>query len=335
MTPVSDFNNLMHVGIGTLRRERPIRGEIHAPISPPLTVESPHLTTRRIGIVLSEGFSLLRVGAITEVFQLANEHSAARSLREIGDANAVTYDVRMLSPLGGNLQSASSASMSTEPFQFDQRNGFDALFVIAGRGLDSGLYAQLLSGRTRRSYADPLACGNGWGLPSPQMTHEPCVVDNSADAVRSALSLVKRDLGNDVAHEIGERVSPSAKAKVDLLLRDIGHKTIEEKVRASAVWLDEHCTRPIAVADAVQVAMMSSRSFSRHFKLHLGVTPSEFLLRARLDLVCRLLTETDLPVEKIARRCGVGNGDRLGKIFRKTLHISPTEYRMRSRSGPP
>jgi transcriptional regulator GlxA family with amidase domain len=193
----------------------------------------------------------------------------------------------------------------------------------------------LLSGRTHRGYADPLACGNGWGLPSPQTAHEPCVVDNSADAVRSALSLVKRDLGNDVAHEIGERVSPSAKAKVDLLLRDIGHKTIEEKVRASAVWLDENCTRPIAVADAVQVAMMSSRSFSRHFKLHLGVTPSEFLLHARLDLVCRLLTETDLPVEKIARRCGVGNGDRLGKIFRKTLRISPTEYRMRSRIGPP
>jgi transcriptional regulator GlxA family with amidase domain len=322
----------MHVGVSTLRRERPICGDIHAPMATTRTVESAHLTTRRIGIVLSAGFSLLRVGAITEVFQLANEHSAARSLRDMGDANAVTYDVRMLSPLGGSLQSASSASMLTEPFEFDQRNGFDALFVIDGRGLDSGLYAQLLSGRTRRSYADPV---NGWGLPAAEVTREPCVVDNGADAVRSALSLVKRDLGNDVAHEISERVLPSAKAKVDLLLRDIGHKTIEEKVRASAVWLDENCTRPITVADAVQVAMMSSRSFSRHFKLHLGVTPSEFLLRARLDLVCRLLTETDLPVEKIARRCGVGNGDRLGKIFRKTLRISPTEYRVRSRGGPP
>ena len=335
MTPFSDFNNSMHVGVGTLRRERPVCGDIQASLAATRAVESSHLTARRIGIVLSEGFSLLRVGAITEVFQLANEHAAARSLREMGEANAVAYDVRMLSPLGGNLQSASSASMLTEPFEFDQRNGFDALFVIDGRGLDSGLYAQLLSGRTRRSFSDPLACANGWGLPAAEMTREPCVVDNGADAVRSALSLVKRDLGNDVAHEISERVLPSAKAKVDLLLRDIGHKTIEEKVRASAVWLDENCTRPIAVADAVQVAMMSSRSFSRHFKLHLGVTPSEFLLRARLDLVCRLLTETDLPVEKIARRCGVGNGDRLGKIFRKTLRISPTEYRVRSRGGPP
>ncbi|MGG1945031.1 helix-turn-helix domain-containing protein [Trinickia sp. NRRL B-1857] len=327
MTPVSEVNNVLHVGVNALSHERRGRADIH----PSLVAPAAHPTTRRIGIVLSEGFSLLRVGAITEVFQLANEHTLAHSLH---DMSGVTYDVRMLSPLGGTLQSASSARMLTECFQFEQRNRFDALFLLAGRALDSGLYAQLLAGGSRRSHGDVIGSRNGWAMPAAEKPQETCIVDNGADAVRSALSLVKRDLGNDVAHQISERVLPSAKAKVDLLLRDIGHKTIEEKVRASALWLDENCTRPITVADGVQVAMMSSRSFSRHFKLQLGVTPSEFLLRARLDLVCRMLTETDLPVEKIARRCGIGNGDRLGKIFRKTLRISPTEYRSRSRMPP-
>ncbi len=35
----------------------------------------------------------------------------------------------------------------------------------------------------------------------------------------------------------------------------------------------------------------------------IGLTPSEYLLRARLDASCMLLTATDLPVDKIARRC--------------------------------
>ena len=331
MTLLSDSNNLLHVGVDTLSHDRSVRGDIHATVAAPRIVESARPAVRQIGIVLSKGFSLLRVGAITEVFQLANECTRAGASR---DMSGVTYDVRMLSLLGGSLQSASSAHLLTECFELEQRNCFDALFVIGGQALESGLYAQLLAGRSRRNPMDQVGYRNGWIRPTVHATHETCVVDDGADAVRTALSLVKRDLGNEVAQEISERVVPGTKAKVDLMLRDIGHKTIEEKVRASAHWLDENCTRTITVADAVQVAMMSSRSFSRHFKLHLGVTPSEFLLRARLELVCRMLVETDLPVEKIARRCGIGNGDRLGKIFRKTMRISPTEYRMRGRTPP-
>jgi transcriptional regulator GlxA family with amidase domain len=50
-------------------------------------------------------------------------------------------------------------------------------------------------------------------------------------------------------------------------------------------------------------------------------------------MVCRLLIETDLPVDKIARRIGMANGDRLAKIFRKRLSVSPTEYRLQNRQA--
>lgn len=331
MTAVRNFKDLLSVN--AFRHERTACGDIHSSVTATRSVSPNPPMTRRIGIVLSEGFSLLRVGAIVEIFQLANEHTRACSP---GEVSGVSYDVRMLSPLGGSLPGGSSAHMLTERFQLQQCPLFDALFVVDGRGLNSGFYAQLLAARSRRGNSDSDGSRTGCTAAAANATQQTCVVDTSADAVLSALSLVERDLGTDVAREIGERVSPGAKskAKVDLLLRDIGHKTIEERVRATALWLDENCTRPIAVADAVQVAMMSSRSFSRHFKLQLGVTPSEFLLRARLDLVCRMLIDTDLPVEKIARRCGIGNGDRLGKIFRQTLRVSPTEYRMRRRTPP-
>jgi transcriptional regulator GlxA family with amidase domain len=44
-------------------------------------------------------------------------------------------------------------------------------------------------------------------------------------------------------------------------------------------------------------------------------------------MCCRLLVETDLPVDKVARRCGIGSGGRLSKIFRKYLATTATEYR--------
>ncbi|NPT68541.1 helix-turn-helix domain-containing protein [Paraburkholderia sp. RL16-012-BIC-B] len=46
---------------------------------------------------------------------------------------------------------------------------------------------------------------------------------------------------------------------------------------------------------------------------------------------CRLLVETDLPVDKIARRCGIGNGGQLSKIFRTNLATTPTAYRASKR----
>jgi len=76
---------------------------------------------------------------------------------------------------------------------------------------------------------------------------------------------------------------------------------------------------------------MSERNFLRRFKLEMGSTPSEYLLQARLEMTCRLLAGTELLVDKIARRSGMGNGDHLAKIFRKRWSISPTEYRLRNR----
>jgi transcriptional regulator GlxA family with amidase domain len=315
---------------------------------------------RRIGIVLYEGFSLLRAGAIAEVFQLANESAVARSFR---DVSGPVYDVRMLSLSGGGVQSASSVRVWSERFDPDQYTGFDALLVAGGDAAAGGSLIQSLQGRMRFGYMDgssapPVYAHGLFGTQSAGVIHTPTIAqtvdprsapafapkhaygpalnaesrdDDSAESVRSALALVKRDLGYEVARDIGERVMPGASNKLNQLLRDVSAKTVQEKVRASARWLDENCERSIAVAEAAQVAVMSGRSFSRHFKFEFGMTPSEYLLRARLDLVCRLLSETDLPVEKIARRCGIGSGDRLGKIFRKRLKASPTEYRLRSR----
>ncbi|CAB3692747.1 AraC family transcriptional regulator [Paraburkholderia rhynchosiae] len=44
--------------------------------------------------------------------------------------------------------------------------------------------------------------------------------------------------------------------------------------------------------------------------------------------------ECDLPVDKISRRSGMGNGPLLARQFRKRFGASPTEFRQRARTGP-
>ncbi|SAL72186.1 AraC family transcriptional regulator [Caballeronia peredens] len=156
-------------------------------------------------------------------------------------------------------------------------------------------------------------------------------LDDPKGPIAAALSIVKRDHGAAVAREVSERSIPGAWQKLATVLDDTESGGVRQKIETAARWIRENYVRPISITDAARVAAMSERNFLRRFKAQIGLTPSEYLLRARLDASCMLLAATDLPVDKIARRCGAGSGDGLAKIFRKRLSISPTEYRMAGR----
>ncbi|CAB3758909.1 helix-turn-helix domain-containing protein [Paraburkholderia humisilvae] len=276
-----------------------------------------------VGIVLSEGFSLLGAGIVAEAFQLANELSASAR----GDS--VRYSVRLLSLHGGSVTCSSSVQVWTDELDARAQHAFDALFISGGgadaarAGRMSGAVASSPDGKSAPACVTTARTTLVFDLPAAQ-------ADDRFEAVKSALTLVVRDHGIDVAREIAERLMPGSSAKLMPLLGSVG-TTVVDKVRRCAQWLRENCDRPISVSDAAQEAAMSERNFLRRFRLEMGSTPSEYLLQARLDMTCRLLAGTELPVDKIARRSGMGNGDHLAKIFRKRWSISPTEYRLRVR----
>ncbi|CAM2141940.1 Helix-turn-helix domain-containing protein [Pararobbsia alpina] len=295
---------------------------------------------RKIGIVLFEGFSLLRAGVIAEVFNRANLLAMRRP------AGNSVYTIRMLSFSGGSVPCSSAVHIWTERFDASQYQNFDALFIGGGKGAQHAALDDRLLGRMRFGYNDAsfrntpvtrlalLSTGLTTGIDGMGMSgHTPGSEEDWFASMASALMLVKCDLGIDIAREIGEQMMPGATPRLAPLLADAGTTSVRDKVRTSARWLKENCERPISVADAAQVAAMSERNYLRRFKDEIGVTPSEYLLRARLDTVCRLLIETDLPVDKIARRNGMANGDRLAKIFRKRMLVSPTEYRVQNRQA--
>jgi transcriptional regulator GlxA family with amidase domain len=78
---------------------------------------------------------------------------------------------------------------------------------------------------------------------------------------------------------------------------------------------------------------MSERNFRRHFKQETGYPPYLFLLLLRLELARQALLDCDLPVDKIARRAGLLDGQQLARVFRKYLGASPLEYRRKMKQG--
>ena len=72
---------------------------------------------------------------------------------------------------------------------------------------------------------------------------------------------------------------------------------------------------------------MSRRSFDRHFKAATGTTPAQWIRHQRLLAAARLLEESDLPVETVARRCGHPSAAALRPHFTAAFGVPPATYR--------
>ncbi|MEW9582793.1 helix-turn-helix domain-containing protein [Paraburkholderia sp. DGU8] len=320
-------------------------------------VHAPHKGTRRIALLMFNDCSLQGAGIVAEVFHAANELPSSGS-------GGWVYDVAFLSADGGMVRSSAGLRVWTEGLDARHEAGFDAVYVAGGKGAcaaanDARLIAWLRRVRADTGMIRPIAEGRALleaayaprsKLPDARlpegsasadwrraMTHGARPAEPGADAgdrlesMRSALAMIKRDLGGAAARSVAERLLADSCTNLAPLLGEDGGLSSGDKIRAAARWLQENCQQAISIADAAQVAAMSERNFLRRFKMEMGITPSGFLLHERLAATCSLLTESELPVDKIARRTGMGNGDRLAKVFRKRMRISPTEFRIQSR----
>ncbi|REG45598.1 transcriptional regulator GlxA family with amidase domain [Paraburkholderia sp. BL6669N2] len=326
----------------------------HSSVASRKSAMGPHIMAetcsakKRIGIVLFSGFALPDAASIAEVFQSAN------GLTAVEPCGTTSYDVILLSAGGGSIASSSSVLVWTEGIEAQRDSGrFHALFVAGGGGVSDALRDEHLIAWLRRAHwRGDLVFPIGEGRALVEAACFGKAADDgikrfddrtwetvrtgsgndsssaSASLFRTAIAVIEDDFGVEIARQIADRVAPSTGSPFRGIVRKNTSAGVSEKIKASAKWLETNGHRPISIEEAAQIVGMSDRNFLRRFKIEMGVTPSEYLLYVRLDMSCRLLVETDLPVDKVARHCGIGSGGRLAKLFRKHLTTTPTEYRM-------
>ena len=92
-------------------------------------------------------------------------------------------------------------------------------------------------------------------------------------------------------------------------------------------WASERVASPLTVRDLARRAGMSSRNLARHFNAVTGVSPLRWLLTQRVRLAQELLETSDLSVEQIASRTGMGTATTLRRHFHQQLGVPPETYR--------
>jgi AraC family transcriptional regulator len=92
--------------------------------------------------------------------------------------------------------------------------------------------------------------------------------------------------------------------------------------------IEAHCTEPHTLAELASLADLSRYHFLRTFKSVTGITPHQWILRARLREAARRLVSTRDPITEIALDAGFDDLSNFIRSFRSEFDASPRSYRM-------
>jgi transcriptional regulator GlxA family with amidase domain len=99
-------------------------------------------------------------------------------------------------------------------------------------------------------------------------------------------------------------------------------------------WALRNLHQPLTVDRLARKAGVSRRTLIRRFHADTGRPPMRWLLDARLGLARELLESSDLTVEAVARRCGLGTSANFRTLFKAHVGVPPRAYRETFNSAP-
>jgi transcriptional regulator GlxA family with amidase domain len=309
---------------------------------------------RAVAIVIFPGFQLLDAAGPTTAFEIAERFRPG------------SYELTLLAPVGGEVESSSGLRLSTEPLS---DNPFDTIIASGGdivRSLPagkmivswlkrtaarrvasvcSGAYllaeAGLLDGRRATTH---WASTDDFGrrYPNVRLEAERIFIRDGnvwtsagiSAGIDLALALIEDDLGPEIARRTAQQLvvhqrRPGGQTQFAALV-ELGGRT--GRFAALIDWMRAHLAEPLTVEHLADRAAMSSRHFARSFTAETGTTPAKAVERLRLE-AARIAVETShAPLERIAEEAGFGDPGRMRRAFLRAFGQPPQALRRTARA---
>jgi len=151
----------------------------------------------------------------------------------------------------------------------------------------------------------------------------------AASGIDLCLHLIRRDHGVGLANHVARRLVSApyrTGGQAQYVPRSIP-EPLGDAFANTRAWALEHLRDTLTLVTLAERANVSPRTFSRRFTADTGITPMQWILRARIDHARELLERTDLTVTQIAERTGLGSDSNLRRHFGSIVGTSPTSYR--------
>ncbi|MBL1074427.1 helix-turn-helix domain-containing protein [Nocardia sp. 2] len=156
-----------------------------------------------------------------------------------------------------------------------------------------------------------------------------------AAALDCCLHLVRSDFGSRNATELARALvlAPHRSgSQAQYIPVAVPEPIDDDPLEHAMVWARTNLSEPIDLDTWARTALMSRRTFTRHFRERTASSPQQWLLQQRVDRARLLLESTDETMDRIASDAGLGTAVNLRHHFHRALGVSPAAHRAAFRS---
>ena len=313
----------------------------------------------RVEIVAFPQVQLLDVAGPLQVFASANEIRRAAG-------QPAYYAVRVVA-ISSDIVTSSGLTLFADKLPA-MRNAPDTLMVAGGAGVRAASQdKRLLSWLTRRAataHRVASVCSGAWLLAAAGLLDGRRVVTHWADCDALSRAHPKVRMESDPIFLQDGKVWTSAgvTAGIDMSLamveKDIGHVAAigvardlvvflkrpggQSQFSATLVlqqgdsrledlhgWIANHLSGDLSVPALAARMRMSERTFLRVYTAATGQTPARAIESMRVEAARQLLATTQLPVKRIAIKCGFGSEETMRRSLLRKVGVTASEYRSR------
>lgn len=310
---------------------------------------------RRIGFLLPPGFQALDLMATT-VFEIANSLDGGPF-----------YEVTMLSEQGGVLASSSGVGVFTDAFG---RHDYDTLIVAgimqpartrsSAPFLDFLRAASLASRRTasictgafilaEAGLLDGRRATTHWALardlqrayPKTRVDEDRIFINDGriwtsagmTACIDLCLAMVESDLGKDASKHIARQMvvyhrRSGGQSQFSALL-DLEPKS--DRIQQALTYAKRHLRKPLSVDELAEAANLSTRQFSRAFRLETGQSPARAIEVLRVEAARALIETSGHSIDVVARETGFADPERMRRAFLRAFGQPPQAIKRAAR----
>ncbi|MBM7784942.1 GlxA family transcriptional regulator [Tenggerimyces flavus] len=311
---------------------------------------------RRVVVVAYANTELLDVACVTSAFAMANLISE----REL-------YELRVVSPGAETISCDSGLQLLAHQSLESVRGPLDTLLITGGTGYEAAAADTRLVGHVRRlaresrrvasvcvgvsvlaaaglldgkraathwRYADQLAQTYEKVTidPKPIFIREGNVATSAGvtSALDLTLAFIEEDLGAELARWVARALvtylqRPGNQAQMSMFTA--APPPEHDVVRKVVSYIAGNLSSDLSASTLAAQAGVSERHLVRLFVAHLGLTLGKYVRQARIEAAAQLLASSDLPVARVATRCGFGSAETMRQAFVDRFGIPPSRFR--------
>ena len=312
----------------------------------------------KIAILIPEKYKLLSIAAILEVFETANKFQSSNALE-------VPYDISLLT-LTNYVDAFFKCYKSTtinnpENFELilipsfttdDMKNTLElnqAFIPWLIEQYDSGAEIAtfctgafllgatgLLDGKAATTHVDACAAFSA-AFPAVQLKADKTVTQDgrlftsggATSTFHLLLYLLQIHCGKDLAIKTAKIFAIDMDRHNQSYFSSFQPKRYhnDEIVASAQEKIESNYQDVTTIEEMIKDIPSSRRNIVRRFKQVIGITPIEYLQQTRIEAAKKLLEQTSQQMTEVIYNSGYNDPKAFRKIFRKTVGMTPSQYR--------